>query len=377
MVSRMLQKGFLDGLGRSEPLALGKPGRILIGSVQERSLMRRSETTDNSAPGTVPRSRITTEACPIATGACLRLECSRGEGGDSLLHVRPQWWQALLLVAILAADPSGMTTARSLAQQGDRFPEGTVTEVRIVGNATIPSEKIRAKLLSRAGQPLDQHKVEADLKTLMARKWFSDVQPYWEETPPGTGKFVLIFRVREMPVLHLVEFKGRKAVSLKDIEEHTDLKVGNRADPMKTRLALQQIQRLYKEKGYELAEIRLVEGGNVGDTKVVFQIFEGPKFKIAGIDFKGNTFASDAQLWTKVTSRRPILGLVGGKYHRDMLDEDARKLREYYQSQGFFEVKVTPVTRPGKSLGDVNLTFVISEGTRYTVRNLIFEGNSK
>ena len=164
---------------------------------------------------------------------------------------------------------------------------------------------------------------------------------------------------------------------LKEIEDTTDLKVGNRADPTKTRLAVGQIQRLYQEKGYELAEVKLVEGGNAGDTKVVIQIFEGPKFKIASIDFKGNVFASDAQLWTKITTRKPILGLFGGKYHRDMLDEDRQKLIDYYQAQGFFEVKVTPVTRPGASLGDVDLTFVISEGTRYKVRNLIFEGNSK
>jgi outer membrane protein insertion porin family len=286
-------------------------------------------------------------------------------------------WRTLSFLALLAGDPFGTMVARSRAQQGDRLPEGTVTEVRVEGNATIPTEKVRAKILSRAGQPLDQQKVEADLKSLMGTKWFSDVAPYYEESPPKSGKYILIFRVREMPVLKQVEFRGRKAVSLKEIEENTDLKVGNRADPTKTRLALGQIQRLYQEKGYELAEVKLVEGGNIGDTKVIFQIFEGPKFKIASVDFKGNVFASDAQLWTKITSRKPILGLVGGKYHRDMLEEDARKLREYYQSQGFFEVKVTPVTRPGNSLGDTNLTFVISEGTRYKVRNLVFEGNSK
>ena len=199
----------------------------------------------------------------------------------------------------------------------------------------------------------------------------------YQETAPGSHKYILVFRVREMPVLKLVEFRGRKGVPQKEIEENTDLKVGNRADPTKTRLALGQIQRLYQEKGYELAQVWLVEGGNAGDVKVVFQIFEGPKFKIASIDFKGNTFASDAQLWTKITSRKPILGLVGGKYHRDMLEEDKRKLMDYYQSHGFFEVKVTPVTRPGASLGDINLTFVVSEGTQYRVRNLIFEGNQK
>jgi outer membrane protein insertion porin family len=180
-----------------------------------------------------------------------------------------------------------------------------------------------------------------------------------------------------MPVLKHVEFRGRKAIKLKEIEENTDLKVGHRADPVKTRLARDQIERLYHEKGYELAEVRLLEGGNAGDTKIIFQIFEGPKFQIASVDFKGNVFASDAQLWQKVGSRKPILGLLGGKYHRDMLEEDARKLREYYQAQGFFEVKVTPVTRSGAKLGDIDLTFVISEGTRYTVRNLIFEGNKR
>ena len=265
----------------------------------------------------------------------------------------------------------------AMAQAGDALPEGTVTEIRIEGNQSITTEKIRALLLSKANQPFDQQKVEADLKSLMRTKWFSDVSPFYEESPPKSGKYILIFRVTEMPILRVVELRGRSKISQKEIEENTGLKVGNRADPTRTRLALAQIERLYQEKGYELATVKLLEGGNVGDTKVVIQIFEGPKYQIASIDFKGNTFASNAQLWTKITSRRPIIGSLGGKYHRDMLDEDARKLREYYQSQGFFEVQVTPVTRAGESLGDVHLTFVVSEGVRYKVRDLIFEGNQR
>ena len=38
---------------------------------------------------------------------------------------------------------------------------------------------------------------------------------------------------------------------------------------------------------------------------------------------------------------------------------------------------MTPVTRPGANPGEIDLTFVISEGTRYSVRNVIIEGNSK
>jgi len=260
--------------------------------------------------------------------------------------------------------------------QGERFPEGTITAIQFEGNATIPSEKIKAKLLSRAGQRLDQEKVEADIKSLMGTKWFSDVLPYYEESPPNSHKYILIFRVREMPVLTNVEFKGRKAIRLKEIEDTTGLKVGSRADSTRAQLAVGQILTLYHEKGYDLASVTLLKGGNPGDTHIVIEIFEGPKVKIGSIDFKGNVFASDATLKTHISSRQPILGLFG-KYHRDMLDEDRQKLIDYYYSQGFFEVKVTPVTRPGAKPGHVDLSFVVCEGTRYKVRNVVLEGNSK
>jgi outer membrane protein insertion porin family len=275
----------------------------------------------------------------------------------------------LLLIVVASAAPLAFG-------QSEKFPEGTVTSIQFEGNVTIPSEKIKPKLLSRVGQPLDQEKVEADLKSLLGTKWFSEVDPWYEESPPGSHKYILTFRVREMPVLTKVVFKGRKAVRLKEIEDLTGLKVGKRADATRTQLSVSQILHLYSDKGYDLASVTLIKGGNPGDTEVVIEIFEGPKVRIGSIDFKGNVFASDAQLKIHIGTRRAILGLFG-RYHRDMLDEDRQKLIEYYQSQGFFEVKVTPVTRPGSDPGRIDLTFVISEGTRYTVRNVIIEGNKK
>ncbi|AMV37411.1 outer membrane protein assembly factor [Planctomyces sp. SH-PL62] len=285
---------------------------------------------------------------------------------------RPRAARVLAFVAALLGLAAAASTASAQA-----VPKGTVVEIRVEGNSGITAEKIRGKLLSKTNAPFDQQKVDADLRTLIGTKWFTDVQPFYEEKPPGSGEIVLIFRVKEMPILRSVEFRGRRKIPLKEIEENTGLKVGNRADPTRTRLAVQQIERLYVEKGYELAQVSLLEGGEADTTKVVIQIFEGPKYQLASIDFKGNVFATDAQLWNKISSRKPILAGFGGKYHRDMLDEDARKLIEYYQSQGFFEVRVAPVTRPGEGLGDVHLTFVVSEGVRYHVRDLVFEGNSR
>ena len=127
---------------------------------------------------------------------------------------------------------------------------------------------------------------------------------------------------------------GRKAIRLKEIEDTTGLKAGNRADPSQTRRAVSQIQELYREKGYDLASVTLLEGGNHGDTKIVIEVFEGPKAKVTSIEFKGNSFASAATLKTHINTRSTILGLFG-RYDADMLENDREKLVEYYIERVF------------------------------------------
>lgn len=267
--------------------------------------------------------------------------------------------------------------------RGPDDAEPVVSEVRIQGNVEVDTNTIRRKLLSRAGLPIDFKKLNTDVKSLMATGWFADVYYTCEDEPKGSRKFVVTFNVRESPVLKHVEFRGRTRdalgrykVSQKEIEETTGLKVGGRADATKAFHAATQIQNLYADKGYDLARVKLLEGGRRGDTRIVYEIFEGPKHTVGPIEFEGNTFVSDAVLHTKIKSRRPILGF-GGIFRAETLDKDVQDLSEYYQDQGFYDVKITPVTRPGSNLGDVKISFVISEGVRYKVRNIIFEGNKK
>src|SRR6202034_4462008 len=95
----------------------------------------------------------------------------------------------------------------------------------------------------------------------------------------------------------------------------------------------------------------LIEGGKFGDTKVVIEIFEGPKFKIESIDFVGNTFVDDGVLATKIESRRGYFGLLGAKRQKEGLENDKRALYKYYQDNGYFDVRITAITKPGKQLG--------------------------
>ena len=141
-----------------------------------------------------------------------------------------------------------------------KVPHGTITGIKIVGNDSIGEDEIKRELKSRVGRDLDVTTIEGDLKKLLETKWFSDVKTSYSKDPTQEDGYILTFTVREAPVLRAVEFRGRKKLKLKDLEEATGLKVGTRADHLRNMLAVNQIKRLYEEKGYLLAEVKLLEG---------------------------------------------------------------------------------------------------------------------
>ncbi|MFO0958135.1 MAG: POTRA domain-containing protein [Isosphaeraceae bacterium] len=278
------------------------------------------------------------------------------------------WLAALAFVALAAF----AGTSRAADDGGP-----TITEIKIVGNESIKVEQVRGKMLSKVGRAYDQATIDADQRSLSKAKWFSNVRILRQDNPDGKG-VTLVVEVVEMPTLTSVEFRGRKALSLKTIEDHTDLKVGSRADHVKNRAAVGSIRRLYVEKGYELAEVALLEGGNPGDRKVVYEIFEGPKVRIRNIKFTGNSdVASDALLHTKITSKTALFSWLRTQPPRDGIEEDVRKLTEYYQSLGYFDATVSPSVRTLNDPGELELEFVISEGIQYSVREIKFKGNEK
>ena len=256
------------------------------------------------------------------------------------------------------------------------LPEAPVTEIRFQGNKSIKPEQIQGHIKTRLNRPLDRKILEDDLKDLNSTQWFSDVRIEYDNSLDGKG-VILIYIVVEMPIIQSLEFIGLHKLKLKDIQEASNLKKGGHADWKTTQMAAQRIKALYEEKGYEQARVRLLEGGNPGDTKVVIEIFEGPKFGIESIDFVGNTFVDDSVLRTKIDSRKGIIGSIGEKRFKDSFENDRRALMKFYQDHGFFEVEVATTVKPGANFGRERITYTISEKTRFKVRKILFEGNEK
>ena len=120
-------------------------------------------------------------------------------------------------------------------------------------------------------------------------------------------------------------------------------------------------------------------------VNVTFTVGEGPKIKIRDVEFVGNQAINDGKLQKKMKENKPkgLLGFItgGGTYKEAMFEEDAAKVVEYYQNQGYPqarvgnpEVKTLEDSKDGKNRW-VQLRIPVTEGKRYRFGELSFEGN--
>jgi outer membrane protein assembly complex protein YaeT len=270
---------------------------------------------------------------------------------------------ALLLggVACLAQAPAPAPVGRAV-----------ISDVIIQGNRQVPTETIRAQIKTRPGAEYKPEVVQEDVRTLYATRQFANVRAQEEQDGPGRVK--IYFYVRDLrSTVEEVVYQGAKHLGKDDeLAQLTGVRKGAPLNPYANKVACKHIVQKLNEDGRPFATCDLLSGGEEGDTRVVFNITEGPKVKVGGISFVGNTFVSGPVLQTHINSSNgPLrLGVFGTPFNRAMVEDDVNKLITYYRSFGFHDVHVSPEVRWAQDGSHVHLVFHIAEGTRYRVQGV-------
>lgn len=246
-----------------------------------------------------------------------------------------------------------------------------VVDVRVEGNQTVASQAIFSQVKTRAGRPFDPRLVQSDVRRLMSKSWFLDVQPRYQKVADGV---IVVFRVAERPTLRYVQYVGNRKIKDKHLTKQTGLKYGDALDPYAIEEGRRKIEEYYHEKGFNDVQVTVWEGLKPTDLGAIYVINEGQKQKVKGINFKGNTIASGGRLKTQIRTKKAFLGFFKGEVNREQVDQDVDRLTDYYRSLGFFEAKVSRVLDFEKD-GDLTVTFVIYEGPRFRIREISFIGN--
>jgi outer membrane protein assembly factor BamA len=249
-----------------------------------------------------------------------------------------------------------------------------VADVIPQGNHNVPTQKIMSLIKTRPGSPLDRDTVAADVQRLFETHSFANVRVV--EKPTDDGRVITYFQFAELPTtIQEIIYQGAKHLKPDDLETITGLRKGVPLNPIATKLAREAILRRYQEKGRISSTVDIVEGDKPGDTRIVFNITEGPVAKVSSIEFVGNAgFVSSARLRTQINSSSMFLGLLGGDFNPLVADLDVSKLEEYYRSFGFHDVRVARELVWDSDQRHVKIIFHIFEGPRYKVASVDLQG---
>lgn len=252
-----------------------------------------------------------------------------------------------------------------------------ITKIRFSGNRRIVEEQLKNQISSREGQPYSTEKLRNDVRMLDSTgRYIGGVRVEEYKTKEG---IVLTFHVFERAMIDEVVYQGARHMSRDDLELATGIKKGFPMNAAINRVAAQKLEQMYQSKGYWLAEVHLGEGERPEDTRVVFQITEGPAVKVKKVNIIGANFVSAARLeiGSKMSTSDTLFGLFGSEFNPLELEQDIGKILEYYRAFGFFDVKVRKKTKFTEDLSGVEVTIVVDEGPRYLVKNVKVQGNNK
>jgi outer membrane protein insertion porin family len=164
------------------------------------------------------------------------------------------------------------------------------------------------------------------------------------------------------------------------LTKHAGIQKGDPLEPITINTAKARLIELYQDKNMNQVDIQVVSGLKPGDRDVEFIINEGPVERINTIQFVGNhAFGSDL-LKARIKSRDArggITSYIFNKASDNKLDADRDALMAYYRSLGYFDARVE-YRKEYNSRGDfIDLTFVVDEGQRYTIKSVSIAGTKR
>jgi outer membrane protein insertion porin family len=232
-----------------------------------------------------------------------------------------------------------------------------------------------------------------DFKRLWATNFLDDLRIEVVDAtyPNGAPGKHLIFHMEERPRVKIVDYPNaidRSKLDEKMKEAGVTLRLDSFLDQGVVRRVEGILRNLMAEKGHQFAEVSSKTEELPGGPKlvrVIFDVNQGPKVKVREIEFVGNQQVSDRALKRRMkeTKEHWFLSWITGRgtYQETKFEEDAEKVEEFYRERGYVQARVgTPEIRTLTDSADketrwVQLRIPVTEGNRYRIGSVAFDGN--
>lgn len=242
-------------------------------------------------------------------------------------------------------------------------PEGDIFE------SLSPTEDqlLRNQLRSMMGRPFRAQTIADDLGNINRLGRFTSVIA--EVDPREDGSVRLIFTVTPQAMIDEVSFTGNRRIDDTEIDKLTGSLADSPADPQRIELIARGIKEMYKTRGYYLADVTWDQDLLLQTGSLVLIIREGHRVRVTDIRFDGNESFPARDLKREIHTT--IAGLLSkGPLDWDVLSDDVASIMKFYRDRGYLDIRADRGVRPSPDGREAIVTFLIEEGSLYTLRNI-------
>jgi len=272
-----------------------------------------------------------------------------------------------------------------------------LTDLKFSGNKKFSDRKLKKKITSKVGEPLDEQKLFLDSQEMQKMYQKSGYQKTTVKPAiapdENTGRATVTFEVTETPkvIIKDIEFVGATEFSQKKLRKvlktkrrwlfswltgSAKLKDEQFEDDQEKLIAF------YQNEGYIDFEIKDVQFDYVTPNRVIirFMVSEGARYKVGNITFKGNSLFSTDEIYQgiKVEGRtRKIEMTVGKIFTPQGLQKDREAIQDFYGAKGYIDMRVASIKVANTTTGTMDLVYEIDEKNKSFIEKIEIKGNDK
>ncbi|MEW6304731.1 MAG: outer membrane protein assembly factor BamA [Verrucomicrobiota bacterium] len=283
-----------------------------------------------------------------------------------------------------------------------------LTDIRIEGNKQISESKIKKKITSKTGQPLDERKLFSDAQEIQKLYQKSGYQKTKVEYVPNmsaadtSGRATVTFQITESPKVRIknITFEGAQAFTEKKLAK--SIKTRERwmfswltgSGVLKDEQFEDDKEKLadfYRNEGYIDFEIKDIKFDQITEKKlnITFVLFEGKQYKVGTVQFKGNTVFPNEEVVKGLQELHSYMGRKGrlGEHGLEMdagsiftpkgLRQDIENIQDFYGARGYIDTRVVAIKTANTETGTIDLVYQIDEQNKSFIEKIEIKGNTK
>jgi len=186
---------------------------------------------------------------------------------------------------------------------------------------------------------------------------------------PEIQRVDIVFRLAVGPRARIgqVTVRGDPGYSIKEIERTAKLKPGEEANASKVTRALERLRKRYQKAGRLEAQVSVIDRIYQAESNTVDYVFRIERGPTVDIRVEG------AKL-RKGLLKKYIPVYEENAVDDDLLNEGRRNLRDYFQTKGYFEVKIDFFQQ--SQADHKNVIYDVNRGQKHTLVAVAIEGNN-